>query len=114
MMRGNNRQMRRMMDRMGVDIEEIPNVQEVLIITDKKEMVITKPTVSEMKSGDGSTFMINAQDYEERERDVQVFSDDEIEIVCVQAGVDKERAEAALRESDGDLAQAILMLKNSG
>ena len=103
-----------MMDKMGVDIEEISNVQEVLIITDKKELVITKPNVSEVKSAEGSTFMINAQDYEEREREVQVFSDDEIEIVCVQAGVDKEKAETALREADGDLAQAILMLKTQG
>jgi len=27
MMRGGNRQMRRMMDKMGLDMEEIPNVQ---------------------------------------------------------------------------------------
>ena len=32
MMRGGNRQMRRMMDKMGLDMEEIPNVQEVIII----------------------------------------------------------------------------------
>ena len=30
MMRGGNRQMRRMMDKMGLDMEEIPNVQEVM------------------------------------------------------------------------------------
>ena len=33
MMRGGNRQMRRMMDKMGLDMEEIPNVQEVIIKT---------------------------------------------------------------------------------
>jgi len=41
MMRGGNRQMRRMMDKMGLDMEEIPNVQEVIIKTDKKEIIIT-------------------------------------------------------------------------
>ena len=40
MMRGGNRQMRRMMDKMGLDMEEIPNVQEVIIKTDKKEIII--------------------------------------------------------------------------
>jgi len=30
-MRGGNRQMRRMMDKMGLNMEEIPNVQEVII-----------------------------------------------------------------------------------
>ena len=31
MMRGGNRGMRRMMDKMGLDMKEIPNVQEVII-----------------------------------------------------------------------------------
>jgi len=31
--------MRRMMDKMGLDMEEIPNVQEVIIKTDKKEIL---------------------------------------------------------------------------
>jgi len=35
MMRGGNRQMRRMMDKKGLDMEENPNVQEVIIKTDK-------------------------------------------------------------------------------
>lgn len=42
MMRGGNRQMRRMMDKMGLDMEEIQNVQEVIIKTDKKEIIISK------------------------------------------------------------------------
>jgi len=50
MMRGGNRQMRRMMDKMGLDMEEIPKVQEVIIKTDKKEIIISKPSVTVMKS----------------------------------------------------------------
>ena len=37
MMRGGNREMRRMMDKMGVDMNELQNVQEVIIKTDKKD-----------------------------------------------------------------------------
>jgi len=36
MMRGGNRQRRRMMDKMGLEMEEIPNIQEVISKTDKK------------------------------------------------------------------------------
>jgi len=36
MMRGGNRQMRRMMDKMGLDMQDVPNVQEVIIKTKKK------------------------------------------------------------------------------
>ena len=56
MMRGGNRQMRRMMDKMGLDMEEIENVQEVIIKTDKKEIIIAKPSVTEMKAKDNSIF----------------------------------------------------------
>ncbi|HET8719841.1 MAG TPA: NAC domain-containing protein, partial [Candidatus Nitrosotenuis sp.] len=46
MMRGGNRQMRRMLDKMGLDRKELPNVQEVIIKTDKKEIIIPKPSVT--------------------------------------------------------------------
>ena len=42
MMRGGNREMRRMMDKMGLDMNELQNVQEVIIKTDKKEIIISK------------------------------------------------------------------------
>jgi len=37
MMRGGNREMRRMLDKMGLEMKEISNVQEVIIKTDKKK-----------------------------------------------------------------------------
>ncbi|MEK6818176.1 MAG: NAC domain-containing protein, partial [Thermoproteota archaeon] len=54
MMRGGNREMRRMMDKMGLDMKEIPNVQQVIIKTDKKEIIVSKPSVTEMKAKDNS------------------------------------------------------------
>ena len=50
--------MRRMMDKMGLDMQEMPNVREVLIRTDKKEIILSKPEVTEMKSKDKSIFTI--------------------------------------------------------
>ena len=85
MMRGGNRQMRRMMDKMGLDMEEIPNVQEVIIKTDKKEIIISKPSVTEMKSKENSIFQVIAESFEEKELEVPIFSDDDIMLVCQQA-----------------------------
>ena len=110
MMRGGNRDMRRMMDKMGLDMSEIPNVQEVIIKTDKKEIIIAKPSVTEMKAKDNSIFQVVADSYEEKELENPIFSDQDIELVCQQAGVDKEQAINALNESEGDLARAILLL----
>ncbi len=110
MMRGGNRQMRRMMDKMGLDMQEIPNVQEVIIKTDKKEMILSKPQVTEMKSKDSSIFTVTADGYEEKELEVPIFSDEDVQLVCQQAGVDEEKAKNALAEAKGDLARAILLL----
>ena len=110
MMRGGNRQMRRMMNKMGLDMQEIPNVQEVIIKTDKKEIILSKPQVTEMKAKDSSIFTVTADGYEEKELEIPIFSEEDIELVCQQAGVDEERAKNALAEANGDLARAILML----
>ena len=67
--------MRRMMDKMGLDMQEMPNVREVLIRTDKKEIILSKPEVTEMKSKDKSIFTITSDGYEEKELDVPIFSD---------------------------------------
>ena len=108
--RGGNRQMRRMMDKMGMDMEEVNNVQEVIIKTDKKEIIISKPAVTEMKTKDSSIFQVVADSYEEKELEVQIFSDEDISLICQQASVDEEAAKNALQECDGDLARAILLL----
>ncbi len=110
MMRGGNRNMRRMMDKMGLDMSEIPNVQEVIIKTDKKEIIIAKPSVTEMKAKDNTIFQVIAESYEEKEREVPIFSDEDIELVSQQASVSKEQAIDALTEAKGDLARAILLL----
>ena len=112
MMRGANRGMRRKMDRMGLDMKTVDNVQEVIIKTDKKEIIIEKPDVAEMKADSSTIFTITAPDYSERELEVQIFSDEDIELICSQTGVDKEKATKALQDADGDLARAILTLES--
>ena len=109
-MRGGNREMRRMLDRMGLEMKEVNNVQEVIIKTDTKEIIITKPAVTEMKAKDNSIFQVIADSYEERELEVHIFSQDDITLVAQQANVSTEEATKALTEAKGDLARAILLL----
>jgi len=99
-----------MLDRMGLDMKELPNVQEVIIKTDKKEIVISKPAVTEMKSKDNSIFQVIANSYEEKELETPVFSEEDIMLVSQQANVSAEVAANALKETKGDLARAILLL----
>lgn len=108
-MRG-NREMRRMLDKMGLDMKEMPNVEEVIIKTDTKEFYVIKPQVIEMKSKDSTIFQVVATDIEEKQREVPTFKEEDIMLVMQQANVSKEKAIAALTESKGDMAQAILSL----
>jgi nascent polypeptide-associated complex subunit alpha len=48
MMRSGNRDMRRMLDRMGLDMKDLGSVEEVIIKTDVKEIYLKKPQVVEM------------------------------------------------------------------
>jgi nascent polypeptide-associated complex subunit alpha len=102
--------MRRMLDRMGLDMKELPNVQEVIIKTDKKEIIISKPAVTEMKSKENSIFQVIADSYEEKELETPIFSEEDIMLVSQQANVSAEVAANALKETGGDLARAILLL----
>ena len=76
----------------------------------KKEIIINKPAVTEMKTKDSSIFQVVADSYEEKEVEVQIFSDEDISLICQQANVDEEAAKNALQECEGDLARAILLL----
>lgn len=108
-MKMDNRNARRMMDRLGINMKEIPNVQEVVIRTPDKEMHITNASVSEINAQGNRMFQV-AGDVEEVEVERKTFSEEDILLVQQQTGVSKERAEAALKESDGEVARAILKL----
>ena len=110
MMRGGNREMRRMLDKMGLDMTTMDNVEEVIIKTDKKELFLVKPQVIEMKGKDSTIFQIVASDIEEKQREVPSFKEEDIVLVMQQANVSREKATQALTESKGDIAQAILSL----
>ncbi len=108
-MRG-NREMRRMLDKMGLDMKPMDNVEEVIIKTDRKELYLIKPQIIEMKGKDNTIFQVVATDIEEKQREVPSFKEEDIILVMQQASVSREKAIQALTETKGDMAQAILNL----
>ena len=108
-MKMDNRNARRMMDRLGINMKEIQNVQEVVIKTSEKEMHITNASVSEVNAQGQRVFQVMG-DVEEVEVERKTFSEEDVLLVQQQTGVTKEKAMAALEESDGEVARAILKL----
>ncbi|MEM1994893.1 MAG: nascent polypeptide-associated complex protein [Nitrososphaerales archaeon] len=105
-----SRQTRRMLEKMGVDLQEVPNVEEVIIRTSDKDLIIKAPSVSEMSVKGLRIFQVSGGDLEERLRERPKFSEEDIALVMQQANVSREKAIAALTDADGDLAKAILNL----
>ncbi|MDG6914696.1 MAG: hypothetical protein JRN58_01175 [Nitrososphaerota archaeon] len=108
-MRLNDRNARRMMERMGINQKEVPEVEEVVIRTRTKDLVISGASVSEVNFQGNRVFQV-AGEVEEVPREVKKFSDEDITLVQQQANVSREKALAALEQSDGEVAKAILLL----
>ena len=108
MMRGGNREMRRMLDKMGLEMKDLGSIEEVIIKTETKELYLIKPQVIEMKGKDSTIFQVVATNIEEKQRDIPVFKEEDVILVMQQATVSKEKAIQALIDSKGDMAKAIL------
>ncbi len=108
-MKMDNRNARRMMDRMGINMKEIPNVQEVVIKTADRELHITNVSVSEVEAQGNKVFQV-AGDVEEVEVEKKKFNEEDVLLVQQQSGATREKSLSALEESDGEVARAILKL----
>lgn len=102
--------MRRMLDKMGLEMKEMGEIEEVVIRTETKELYLIKPQVVEMKGKDSTIFQVVATNIEERQKEVPSFREEDVVLVMQQANVSKDRAIQALTDSKGDLAQAIISL----
>jgi nascent polypeptide-associated complex subunit alpha len=108
-MRINDRNTRRAMEKMGINQKEIPEVEEVIIRTRTKELVIRGASVQEVNFQGNRVYQVSGE-VEEVARAIPTFSEEDIVLVQQQAGVTKEKAVAALEQSDGEVAKAILLL----
>lgn len=129
-----SRQMRRRMQQQGIDMDQI-DATRVIIEGPEKTLVIDQPEVILMKQMGQEIYQVIG-DAEEYSPDEVVIEQGEIEVggvveevveesdtkatitendimlVAAQANVDKNVAKAALDDCEGDIAKAIIFLKN--
>ena len=107
----NPRKMQQMMKQLGIQQTEIP-ANEVIIKTSEKEIIIRNPSVSKVNMMGQETFQI-VGDVEERALSTEPeISQDDIQTVAEQTGANEEEAKEAIKANKGDLAAAILFLKD--
>ena len=111
----NPRQLNQMMKQMGISIEEISDVEEVMIKTQDAELVFEKPLVTVIDAPGSKMYQITGTPIKrprlgaEPESEVSISSED-VALVMEKAGCSEAEARAALAETKGDLAEAISRL----
>ena len=103
----NPKQMNKMMQKMGIKQEEIDAI-EVIIKTNKNDIIISNPSVTKIDMMGQKTLQITGDISEQSN-----ILDEDIKTVSEQAEVSEEEAKSALIETNGDLAEAILKLKKN-
>lgn len=105
----------RMMQRLGMETKEVKNVKEVIIKTTDKNIVIEEPNVVSLTMEKQTMFQViggNKREEDTSQEEVEVeVADNDVKLVADQANVSIEKARLALIEAEGDLARAIISLK---
>jgi nascent polypeptide-associated complex subunit alpha len=102
----------RMMQKMGMQVNEIEGAREVVIITNDKRIIIEEPSVSAITLQGQQVYQVTGgKQREEPLVKPEVASEDDARLVSEQAGVSLDEARVALKAADGDLAKAIVELK---
>jgi nascent polypeptide-associated complex subunit alpha len=112
--RVNPREAKRMMQRMGLSMDAVNDVQQVVIKTVSKEITIEEPEVAIMEMQGQKIFQITGGKITEKaaERKPSGVAEEDVRLVADQTGKSLEEARNALEECQGDLAKAILLLQS--
>jgi nascent polypeptide-associated complex subunit alpha len=104
------RQLKKVMDRMGIKSESI-EASRVVIETADKDIVIENPEVMAINAQGNTSFQISGEVKEVDKARVSIDEED-VKLVMEKSGVsDEASAREALEESNGNIAEAILKLK---
>ena len=123
-----SRQMRRRMQQQGIDMEQV-EATRVIIEGPNKSLIIDQPEVILMKQMGQEIYQVigDARETSEEEEiiksevDEDLLTQDEVKVeitendimlVASQANVSIEEARSVLNDCEGDIAKAILFLKN--
>lgn len=102
------------MQRMGMNMDSVEDVKEVVIRTPSREIVIEEPEVAILQVQGQKIYQVAGGKVSEKtlERKAPTFSEEDVRLVADQTSKSTDEARKALEESGGDLAKAILLLQS--
>lgn len=102
------KQMAKLMSQMGIKNEPVDAAKVVIEKNDGNVIVIENPQVTKITMQGQASFQVSGEVLEEAKGAKKAESD--VEIIMRECNCTREQAEKALKESNGDLADAILKL----
>jgi len=109
----NPREAKRMMQRMGLNMDAMPDVEQVIIKTSNKEIVIEEPEVAILEMQGQKIFQVTGGKISEKAAEHKLtIPEEDVRLVADQTGKSLEEARKALEECGGELAKAILLLQS--
>ena len=106
----NPRQMQQAMKKLGLKQEEIDAIA-VIIRCKNEDIIIRNPSVQKLNMAGNVSYQISGEEEKRTLEEEPEIQEEDIKTVMEQAGVSKDKASKALKENKGDLAAAILSLK---
>lgn len=105
------RMLKSLMSKMGIKSSKI-TADAVTIECSDRDILIRNPQVTRIEAQGMVSFQISG-DIEEKEKSAEVeIDEDDVRMVMEKSGIeDKAGAEQALRDANGDIAEAIMKLK---
>jgi nascent polypeptide-associated complex subunit alpha len=103
----NPAQMKGMMKKMGISQVELP-VRRVVFEMADGNLIVENPNVMRIKMQGQESFQVTG---DVREEAAEAFSDEDVKMVVSQTEKSEDEVRAALEKSDGDIAEAIMSLK---
>lgn len=104
-----------MMQRMGMSMDSVPEVTQVIVKTATKDIIIDEPEVAILNMQGQKVYQVMGGRITEKAAVTEkklVVPDEDVQLVAGQTGKSVEEARKALEESGGDLAKAILLLQS--
>lgn len=109
------RETRRMMKRMGLSMDAMPDVEQVVFKTSSKEIIVEEPEVAILNMKGQKVFQVTGGKITEKaliaEEAKLTIPEEDVRLVADQTGKSMDEARQALEDSEGDLAKAILLLQ---
>jgi|TARA_Y100000310_G_scaffold304443_1_gene343613 nascent polypeptide-associated complex subunit alpha len=107
----NPKKMQKMMQQLGMSMDEIDASEVIIKKTDGTEIRISNPEVSKMIVQGKEMYQIAGGSEGSAESESVEVSEADVEMVTTQTGATPDAAKTALESSGGDLAKAILDLQ---